>query len=230
MFRLGLLTLCALALSACAASGDARLYARQVEQGIALAVPHVRQPSRTDCGVAALASVMEYHGGSAHSPRALRDRYPHASARGYSLGELREIALHHDFVAFVVPGDKAFVRRQLDRGRPLIVPLQVRSSGGPLPVRLSDRLLNRAPTEDFDHYVIVVGVDDARRRIIAMDPARGPLEIGFEDFAAAREPMDNAVLLVGLGDQAPRAEPRQPGSAPTHGAGHRPGRAGSGMP
>jgi ABC-type bacteriocin/lantibiotic exporter with double-glycine peptidase domain len=168
-----LLASCLLAVSACAITGSAGWYAERVAQGEALDVPYVRQASRTGCGMAALASVMAYYQDPAHSQQVLLDRYPPASPEGYSLGELRDVAHAHDLIAFVVPGDKAFLRSQLSRGRPLIVPLH-------------------------DHYVVVAGMDDERRKVIAMDPARGPVELDFDDFAASWQRTNHAVLLVGL--------------------------------
>lgn len=169
--RCYLLACCVLAVSACATAGN--WYAQQVEQGTALEVPYVRQASRADCGMAALASVMAYYQGPAHSQRDLLERYPPASPEGYALGELRDIARAHGLVAFVVPGELALLRGHLDRGRPLIVPLH-------------------------DHYVVVAGIDDERGTVIAMDPARGPVALELDDFAAGWAEMNHAVLLVGL--------------------------------
>jgi ABC-type bacteriocin/lantibiotic exporter with double-glycine peptidase domain len=177
--RLFLLVACAFAVSACGTTGRVGWYELQIEQGAALAVPYVRQTSRADCGMAALASVMAYYKGRAMSQQALPEAYPPASPPGYSLGELRDTARAHDFVAFVVPGDAAFLRRQLSRSRPLIVPL------------------GRAMNSRFDHYVVVVGMDEERSTVITMDPARGPVELDFDDFAASWEKMNYAVLLVG---------------------------------
>jgi ABC-type bacteriocin/lantibiotic exporter with double-glycine peptidase domain len=103
-----------------------------------------------------------------------------------------------------VPGDKAFLRSQLSRSRPLIVPLQVPGADARLPgvatlsARLVEPLINRALDTSYDHYVVVVGLDDERRKVVAIDPARGPVELDFDDFAASWEKMNHAVLLVGL--------------------------------
>jgi ABC-type bacteriocin/lantibiotic exporter with double-glycine peptidase domain len=174
--------------SACATTGSARWYAEQVERGTALDVTFVRQASPAGCGMAALASVMQYYQATAPPQQALLERYPPASPEGYSLGELRDIARAHELAAFVVPGDKAFLRSQLDRGRPVIVPLQVE---GTVP------LVSRALDTRYDHYVVVAGLDDERRKVIAMDPARGPVALDFDDFAAGWARMNHAVLLVG---------------------------------
>lgn len=169
-------------------------YARQVEQGMALEVPYVRQASPTDCGVAALASVMQYYQGAARTQQALIERHPPASPEGYSLGELRDIARAHDFAGFVVPADESFLRRQLHRRRPLIVPLQLQGAI----VRLVGPVSGRGPRAGYDHFVVVVGMDDERRKVITMDPARGPVELDLDDFAASWEKTNHAVLLVGL--------------------------------
>jgi ABC-type bacteriocin/lantibiotic exporter with double-glycine peptidase domain len=187
--RRGLLALCLLAVSACATTGGAGWYAGQVGQGTALEVPFVRQASPAGCGMAALASVMAYYETSDLAQQALLERYPPASPDGYSLGELRDIARAHELAAFVVPGDMAFLRSQLARGRPVIVPLQVE---GAMP------LLSRALDTRYDHYLVVSGMDDEGRKVIAIDPARGPVALDFDDFAASWARMNHAVLLVGL--------------------------------
>lgn len=191
--RRWLLAVCLFAVSACATTGGAGWFAGQVDRGTALDVPMVRQASPAGCGVAALASVMAYYETTALTQQALLERYPPASPDGYTLGELRDIAHAHDLAAFVVPGDKAFLRSQLSRSRPLIVPLQ---GQGAVP------LVSRALDTRYDHYVVVAGLDDERRKVIAMDPARGPVALDFDDFAASWARMNHAVLLVGQA-QAP---------------------------
>jgi predicted double-glycine peptidase len=205
--RLFLLVACALAVSACSTTGNPGWYDEQIEQGEVLAVPYVRQSSQADCGMAVLVSVMEYYKGPTYSQHVLLDRYPAASPRGYSLGELRDIARTHDFAGFVVPGDKTFLRKQLGRGRPLIVPLRIQENDSPLPgaptlsTRLVGPLLNRVLDTSYDHYMVVVGMDDERRKVITIDPARGPVELDLDDFAASWERMNNAVLLIGLASE-----------------------------
>jgi hypothetical protein len=135
--RLFLLFACVLAASACSTTGGMDRYALQVERGHALAVPDVRQASQADCGVVALASVMAYYVGPPHPHQELLERHPPAAPGGYSLGELRQIAQAHGFTGFVVPGDMAFLRNHLSRGRPLIVPLQLQG-GVPLVSRAMD--------------------------------------------------------------------------------------------
>jgi hypothetical protein len=138
--------------------------------------------------MAALASVMLYYRDSAGASEASAEQQPRASREGYSLGELRDFAKAHGYAAFVVPGDMAFLRSHLARGRPVIVPLHL---PGNVPV------LSRAMGTRYDHYVVVVGVDDARGKVITMDPARGPAELDFDEFAAAWDPMNRAALLLG---------------------------------
>jgi hypothetical protein len=59
-------------------------------------------------------------------------------------------------------------------------------------------LVSRVMESRYDHYVVVVGLDDERRKVIAWIPARGPVELDFDDFAASWERTNHAVLLVGL--------------------------------
>lgn len=199
-----LLVLVVLGNAACTSTGGSvAWYEERVEAGAALAVPHVSQTSRTDCGVAALTAVMSYYSGLVHAHQNLLDTYPPASSRGYSLGELRTIAHSQGFAAFVVPGDTAFLRRQLDRQRPLIVALQVDGASPPVPgiatlsARLLEPLLNRAIETSYDHYVVVAGLDEQQGEVIVVDPARGPVVIDLEAFSTAWQKMNNATLLLG---------------------------------
>lgn len=199
-----ILVIVAVTNAACVSTGgSAAWYEEHIEAETALAVPHVPQTSQTDCGVAALTGVMNYYQGPLHAHQSLLDTYPPASSRGYSLGELRDIAHSQGFAAFVVPGDAAFLRRQLDRQRPLIVALKVDGASPPIPgiaalsARLVEPLLNRAMDTSYDHYVVVAGLDEQQGLVIVVDPARGPVVIDLDAFTAAWQEMNNATLLVG---------------------------------
>jgi len=199
-----MLILIALTSAACSATGGSSdWYNERVQEGAALAVPHVPQISRTDCGLAALIGVMSYYSGPVHAHQSLLDTYPPASSRGFSLGELSEIARSQGFAAFVVPGDEAFLRTQLDRQRPLIVALKVLGASPPIPgiaafsARLVEPLLNRTMDTSYAHYVVVAGLDEQQGQVFVVDPGRGPVAIELDEFTAAWQKMNNATLLVG---------------------------------
>lgn len=155
-----------------AIAGDIRL----------LEVPYRKQEGLTGCGAAVLASVMAYWGTDL-TPSHIRKRYPaQEPTQGYTLGEMKQIAVQYGFHAFAIPSDFDFIQRELASGRPVIVPLEIKSS----------TLL----TTDYDHYVVVLGLDRPRRKIYLLDPQAGLRELPTPDFARQWQAKSNALLLV----------------------------------
>jgi hypothetical protein len=104
---------------------------------------------------------------------------PAARERGLRAGELRELIRAHGLDAFVVKGEPADLRAEIERRRPLIVGLT--------------RSANGATT---GHYEVVIGLDHARRRILTLDPAAGWRESSFEEFAAEWAGANQLALVV----------------------------------
>jgi hypothetical protein len=156
--------------------------------GVSLDVPFVPQGEDL-CGGAAAAMVLRYWGvrgvyAEAFSP--LVDR---------SAGGIRTVALVSDlrergWAAVDSSGDMASLRRELERGRPVIALLEVRPSRY--------------------HYVVVIGA--TAEQIVVHDPARGPSRVMSPqsfDAAWAKSARWMLLLLPGTGFQ-PDAEVRRP--------------------
>jgi ABC-type bacteriocin/lantibiotic exporter with double-glycine peptidase domain len=143
-------------------------------------VPFVEQHSQHDCGPAALAMVLRYWGIGAGvedvvaaAGSALR------AGRGMRAGELRDYARARGLDAFVVKGEPADLRAQVERQRPLIVGL-AQSTGGAM----------------AGHYEVVIGFNPQRRLILTIDPAAGWRESSFEAFAAEWAGAEQLALVV----------------------------------
>jgi ABC-type bacteriocin/lantibiotic exporter with double-glycine peptidase domain len=132
-------------------------------------VPFIRQRSERDCGAAAVSV----------SAEDVVTAYPAARERGLRAGELRELIRARGLDAFVLKGEPADLRAEIERRRPLIVGLARSASGAPI-----------------GHYEVVIGLDHARRRILTLDPAAGWRESSFEEFAAEWAGAQQLALVV----------------------------------
>jgi ABC-type bacteriocin/lantibiotic exporter with double-glycine peptidase domain len=118
----------------------------------------IRQESEHECGVAALAMVLDRWG--VPDPAAGLRRSLPPSDHGIQARALREAARDRGFHAYIVSGSQSDLVREVHAQRPVLVGLVQRYAG------------NKALT----HYVVVVGVNEARRRVLVLDPGRGPRE------------------------------------------------------
>jgi len=136
-------------------------------------VPFFHQAGELDCGAAALAMVLGYWGVEA-TPAQIASAHPEIRARGLRAGELRTFARGRGLEAFLVVGQPADLRAELEHGRPLIVGL-----GKP---HLRRRLA---------HYEVLIGLHRDGRRVLTLDPAHGwrvnTLEGFAEEWASAQQ-------------------------------------------
>jgi ABC-type bacteriocin/lantibiotic exporter with double-glycine peptidase domain len=139
-------------------------------------VPFVKQRSERDCGAAAAAMVLRYWGVPASATDAAA---PLAGERGLKASELRELVRARGLDAFLVRGEPADLRAEIERRRPLIVGLVARARGTAI-----------------GHYEVVIGFHHARRRILTLDPAAGWRESSFEEFAAEWAGAQQLALVV----------------------------------
>jgi ABC-type bacteriocin/lantibiotic exporter with double-glycine peptidase domain len=141
-------------------------------------VPFVGQESERDCGAAALAMVLRYWGVPVDA-REVAAANPSARARGLHAGELRDFARTRGLDAFLVKGEPADLRTQIERHRPLIVGLARQADGTTL-----------------GHYEVVIGFHHARHRILTLDPAAGWRDSSMESFAAEWAGAQQLALVV----------------------------------
>lgn len=117
----------------------------------ALDVPYVPQQKDT-CGAAALAMVLQYWGVPVSQGEVAQELLQ-PELRGIAGSRLAEFASARGMTAVAHAGDVEHLRHHVEKGRPLIVAW--------------------AMGRGRHHDVVVVGFDDARRRVIVHDPARG---------------------------------------------------------
>jgi ABC-type bacteriocin/lantibiotic exporter with double-glycine peptidase domain len=125
----------------------------------------IHQESEHECGVAALAMVFD-HWGVHDATGDLRQRLPVTSERGIQARHLREVARARGFRAYLVSGVEADLVNEVRAQRPVLVGLVQRYGG--------DKALT--------HYEVVVGINEQRRRVLLLDPGRGPREDGLDTF------------------------------------------------
>lgn len=116
-----------------------------------LDVPYVPQQKDT-CGAAALTMVLQYWGVAVTHDEVAADLLQ-PELRGIAGSRLAEFAAGRGMTAVAHAGDVDHLRDHVGKGRPMIV--------------------TWAMGRDRYHDVVVVGFDDARRRVIVHDPARG---------------------------------------------------------
>ena len=118
----------------------------------ALDVPYVHQRKDT-CGAAALAMVLQYWG-LAVSNDEVAGELLQPELHGIAGSRLAAFAAARGLTAVAHEGDVDHLRDHVGKGRPMIVAW--------------------AMGRGRHHDVVVIGFDDARRRAIVHDPARGP--------------------------------------------------------
>jgi predicted double-glycine peptidase len=180
-------------------------------QTLVLEVAHDRQTRGPSCGAHALASVINYwRGPGTVTGDAMFARTPPESPSGYSMAELMRLAAQNGVVASAVRLDHAGIVAELERGRPVIVPvtlpsiyIQQRSlPGGETPVLglARNTLIYRAGRVQeltrvamVDHYLIVVGYDSDS--VVVVDPVMGYRTISAGKLERYRRPFANAAMV-----------------------------------
>jgi ABC-type bacteriocin/lantibiotic exporter with double-glycine peptidase domain len=142
-------------------------------------VPLVRQRGKSDCGAAALASVLSYYGKES-SLAAIERRLGPASSRGVRAQELTAYAREQGLAAFALFGTVEDLRYELDHGRPVIVGVAKPYAG------------QRALT----HYQVVIGYDPRGKRWLTLDPADGLREYPTAGFMREWQATRRVAIVV----------------------------------
>lgn len=180
----------------------------------ALVLPVVqdRQTARPSCGAHALASVINYwRGPESVSGEAIYHETPPADAAGYSMAELLALADANGLVASAVRLDDAAILRELEAGRPVLVPVRLPSiyvqnlallpiGDVPLVNTAGAAIMYRAGRVSewtrfgmVDHYLLVVGHED--ERLVVMEPVQGLRTIQKSRLERYRRPFQNAAIV-----------------------------------
>lgn len=198
---LGALGMTLAATSIAVAKPDQAIQVRGFDTEEIIPLPVEEQLTQFSCGLACLVSVMKYWGVSVQQQNLL-DRYPpdHGS-RGYSMGELKDIAAVHNAKAYNLQGGENFLRQQIAKGRPLITPLlipygefefkTIRSIPG------AGRLfsgLSRRFTGAYSHFVAVSAIGQGR--VLFMNPMYGLQEVEESRFMDMWEKKKRSILFV----------------------------------
>ena len=150
------------------------------------------------CGAALLHSVLSWWGAKTTQLRILTKYPPHDKKKGYSLGEMKRIVKKYSFKSFVVGGTAGFLQKQIDAGRPVIVPVKLQYDAD----ELAKHGLSRADYDKvtkkydliYDHYLAVIGY--GKNSFVVIDPARGIYKITVEKFEEIWGHHQNAALLI----------------------------------
>jgi predicted double-glycine peptidase len=167
------------------------------------AVNVVKQKSSYTCGPACLSAVLNYWNCET-SEMEITEEHPNLQDKGYSLAELRAIALEKGLKAYMLSmnaASRSELENHLLKGRPVIcavlMPKQNRIIGR-IPLFGS---LHRKLTWIFGrrrcHYIIAIG--NSHTSVLVMDPAFGYSSVSWERLENSWRPMRYASLLVSSG-------------------------------
>jgi len=178
---------------------------------LVLPVVHDQQTSGPSCGAHAMASVINYwHRDANLTGEAIFRATPPTAPQGYSMTELIALAAQHNLLASAVRLPDQGIVQELERGRPVLVPVRLPSiyvqpltlPGENLPVlglatgvvtHRVGRFSEWTGLTMVDHYLLVVGHDEDR--FIVVEPVRGYRTISFQKFGRYREPFQNAAIV-----------------------------------
>ncbi|MGE0740061.1 MAG: hypothetical protein AB7O98_01870 [Hyphomonadaceae bacterium] len=216
------------------ANNSFELFERQVDppSTLMLAVAHDRQTEGPSCGAHVLASVIRYwKGDGAVTGAALYHQTPPASASGYSMSELLTLAHHNGLLASAVRLQHADAIRELEAGRPVLVPVRIPS------VYLQDwslpganetvlgfpsrmvttrvgRLSEWTGLAMINHYVLIVGYED--ETFVVLEPVLGFRTMTFDRLERYRRSFNNAAIVFSA-DAPPAGQRAAAPSAPAAG-------------
>lgn len=187
---------------------------------LVLAVQHDRQTLGASCGAHALASVINYWRGPATvSGDAIYAATPPTHPDGYSLSEVLALARANGLTASGVRLSEADLVRELEAGRPVLVPVRVPSVfiqtwglpasnetvlGAPSRI-ITGRvgwLSERTGLSMLNHYLLVVGYQDDM--LVVLEPVMGFRTITRDRLSRYRRAFSNAAVVFSA-DRPPAA-------------------------
>lgn len=175
-----------------------QLYSQRASRTLELKV--IEQIRDNACGLACLVSVLDYWDVDTKQRELLRLHPPDRGSKGYTLGRLKRIAQKKDLNGYALYTDLSFLRKQISKGRPVMVALLVPYNVYSLQIVREIpvygeffKFLTQATT--YSHFVVVRSVRNKEIRV--MDPLHGLKTLPRDAFRAMWDKMDNAALLVG---------------------------------
>jgi hypothetical protein len=195
------------------ANNSFETFDRAVEppETLVLPVNHDRQTSGPSCGAHALASVINYwNGPGTVTGDAIFASTPPSARDGYSLAELMTLARGNGLTTSAVRLDDGALIRELEAGRPVIVPVRVPSlfiqpwqlPGANMPVLglpsaiVTSRvgmLAEFTGASMVNHYLVVVGYEDDK--FVVVEPVMGYRTLSHERLERYREAFNNAAVV-----------------------------------
>ena len=137
----------------------------------------ILQEDQTDCGAAASAMALAYWGVETTREEILA-ACPSTEA-GIRAGTMRDHIKTHGLEAFLFHGDMDVLRKELDRGRPVIV-----------------GLIKPYVAQAISHYAVIVGLHPDQKKIVLLDPADGWRQNTFEGFEREWLPTKRLTLVL----------------------------------
>ena len=144
-------------------------------------VRFIPQKGEHDCGVAALAMVMDHWGVAAPAPSDdVTGPGPTADDEGIAAGALRDLARRSGLHAFLIQGEEADLVREVSLNRPIVV-----------------GLVQRYTKRSYAHFEVVTGINQRTRSVLMLDPGRGLREDAWDSFATEWGGSGRLALVVG---------------------------------
>ncbi len=135
----------------------------------------VRQTGPSDCGAAALATILPHYGRPAIQTAALAP----SPEQGIPAGRLRDAVRAQGLKAFLIEGKLEDLTNEIGHGRPVLV--------GVL------RVVGR---RGYPHYEVVAGINATRGQVLLADPAQGWRIETVESFTARWAPTRQLTLVI----------------------------------
>jgi ABC-type bacteriocin/lantibiotic exporter with double-glycine peptidase domain len=143
-------------------------------------LPERHQQATWDCGIAVWRMVVEYWDVTPDPVLISEMLAPIATdQRPIRAAELRDLAIDHGLLAFVVEGHRVDLNKHLARGRPVIVGMIKPTLGG-----------------SNAHYEVVLGIHPVREVIMTFDPSLGYREISFVGFDQEWRASGSVALVI----------------------------------
>lgn len=180
-----LILVSALAISGCyrgaAHSVSASDVGREPGWDLVRDVRFIPQKGEHDCGVAALAMVLDHWGvPSAASPADIPGAGAGADEAGIAAGALRDLARRRGLRAFLIQGEEADLVREVNLNRPVVV-----------------GLVQRYTNRSYAHFEVVTGINQRTHHVLMLDPGHGLREDAWSSFATEWGGSGRLALVVG---------------------------------